>query len=170
MFVSLIAKIDAYGFNENTIKLLYPYLTNRKQSLKIKGSLSTLKRIPSGVPKGSIFGPILFKIFINDLFNFVGKDNLHNFIDDNTVFGKALSLNEQELQTLTESTITWSDQDHMIANPSKFHVIIITKNRKDAEGIEININSKVLKTGSEVVFVTGEMETSLENQYQRPTE
>ena len=148
----LIAKLDAYGFNENTIKLVYSYLMNRKQSVKIKVSLSALKRILSGVPQGSILGPILFNIFINDLFYFVGEDSLHNFADDNTISGNALSLNKliQELQTLTEGTISWFDQNHMIANPSKFHAIVIRKHRKDTEGIEININGKVLKIESEV--------------------
>ena len=82
----------------------------------------------------------------------MGDDNLHSFADDNTVSGNAPSLNEliQELQTLTENTISWFDQNHMIANSSKFHAIIIRKDRKDSEGIEININGKVLKPESEV--------------------
>ena len=153
----LIAKLDAYGFNENPIRLVYSNLTNRKQSVKIKGLLSALKRIVSGVPQGFIRGPILFNIFINDLFYFVGEDNLHNFADDNTVSGNALSLNEliQELQTLTESTISWFDQNHMIVNPSKFHAIIIRKDRKNTEGIEININGNVLKSESEVPLLIG---------------
>ena len=147
----LNAKLDAYGFKENTIRLVYSYLTNRKQSVKVKSFLSALKHILSGVPQGSILGPILFNIFINDLFYFVGEDNLHKFGDDNTVSGNALSLNEliQELQTFTESTISWFEQNHMIANPSKFHAIIIRKDRKNTEGIELNINGKVLKTESE---------------------
>ena len=101
----LIAKRDAYGFHENTIRLVYSYLKNRKQSVKIKGSLRALKLIISGVPQGSILESMLFNIFINDLF--LGKDNLHNFADDNTVSGNAPSLNKliKEVQTLTESTI-----------------------------------------------------------------
>ena len=143
----LIDELDAYGFNENTVRLVYSYLKNRKQSVNIKGSLSALKRILSGVPQGCILGPVLFNIFINDLSYFVGEDNLHNFADDNTISGNAPSLKEliQEFQTSTESTISWFDQNHMIANPSKFHAIIIKKDRKDTEGIEININGKVLK-------------------------
>ena len=92
-------------------------------------------------------------IFINDLFYFVSEDNLHKFTDDNTASGNALSLKEliQELQTLTESTTSWFDQNRMIANPSKFHAIIIRKDRKDTEGIVIKINGKVLNKESEVV-------------------
>ena len=63
----LIAKLDAYVFDENTVKLVCFYLKNRKQPVKIKGSLSALKRILSGVPQGSILGPILFNIFINPI-------------------------------------------------------------------------------------------------------
>ena len=147
-----IAKLDAYGFDENTIRLVYSYLKNRKQSVKIKGSLSALKRVLSSAPQGCVLGPILFNIFINDLFYFTIKDNLHNFVEDtvntdNTVSGNAPSFNEliQELQTLTESTISWFDQSHMIANPSKFYAVIIRKDRIDIEGMEININGKVLK-------------------------
>ena len=104
-------------------KIVYSYLTNRKQSVKIKGSLSGLKRILSGVAQGSILRPILFNIFINDLFHFVGEEH---------VSGNAPSLNEpiQEPQTLTESTISWFDQNRMIANASKFHAIVIRKDRK----------------------------------------
>ena len=85
----------------------------------------------------------------------MGEDNFHNFADDNTVSGNTPSLNElvQGLQTLTESTISWFDQNHMIANPSKFHAIIVTKDRKDTKGMEINIDSKVIKTESEVPLI-----------------
>ena len=66
----LIAKLEAYGFDRNTLKLFHSYLKDGKQVVKVKGFLGILKEIISGVPQGSIIGPILFNIFINDLFYF----------------------------------------------------------------------------------------------------
>ena len=93
----------------------------------------------------------------------MGEDNLHNFADDNTVSSNALSLNKliQELQTLTESTISWFDQNHMIANPSRFYAIIIRKDRKGTEGMETNIIGKVLKTESELPLLVIRLDSRL---------
>ena len=69
----------------------------------------------------------------------MSEDNLHNFADNNTVSGNALSLNKliQELQTLTESTISWFDQNHMIVNPSK------TKTESEVPLLSITLNNRL---------------------------
>ena len=80
----LLAKLEAYGLDDNALKLILSYLSGRKQCMKNGGYLSQRKLILSGVPQGSILGPILFNIFVNDIFLPLGSD-LHNFSDDNTV-------------------------------------------------------------------------------------
>ena len=80
----LIAKLHAYGLSMDAITFIYSYMKRRKQGVKINDTESLFKILLSGVPQGSILGPILFNIFINDLLFFINKAKLANFVDDNT--------------------------------------------------------------------------------------
>ena len=81
----LIAKLEAYGINENLLAYLHSYLSNRKQCVRINNVTSDLETIISGLPQSSIVGPILFNCFFNDYFCFIEKASVHNFADDNTL-------------------------------------------------------------------------------------
>ena len=85
-------KLNAHGADENALVLIYSYLKRRKQSVRINNTYSSFQTILSGVPQGSVLGPILFNVSINDLFLFIKQATLYNYADDNKLacFSKTL--------------------------------------------------------------------------------
>ena len=81
----LITKLHAYRLSFDTATFLNSYLKDRKQKVRIKNIFSAFQNILSGVTQGSILGPILFNIFLNDLLLCNKKSDLHNFANDNTI-------------------------------------------------------------------------------------
>ena len=82
----LIPKLGAYGFQKDALSFLKSYLTKRRARVPVNSNFSAWERIISRVSQGSILGPLLFKIFLNDLFFFVKNSDLSNYADDNTIY------------------------------------------------------------------------------------
>ena len=80
----LLAKLDAYGFSKNALRFIY--LTDRKQRVKVNGAFSEWQETKLGVPQGSVLGPLLFNIYINDLFYLLKDTDICNYADDTTIF------------------------------------------------------------------------------------
>ena len=79
----LIAKLEAYGLDNNSLNLLLDYLSFRKQRTKVGSAYSKWSKIRLGVPQGSI---LLFNIIINDIFMIIEQSDICNFADDNALY------------------------------------------------------------------------------------
>ena len=129
----LIAKLATYGFSDTILRYVYSYLSNRKQCIRINNTHSNYQKIISGVPQGSILGPILFNLSINYLLFFVSDVSLHNFADDNTLFAFAETIIEliEILHGGSEIVIDGLKNNKMIVNPDKFQAILLDKGKSD---------------------------------------
>ena len=92
----IIAKLEAYGFHIDALKLIHDYLSNRKQRVKVNDGYSSWKDIFYGVPQGFILGPLLFNIHLCDLFYFLKELDIASYADDTTIY----EVSEKKSQSL----------------------------------------------------------------------
>ena len=122
----LVAKLHAYGFDYKSLNLIYNYLQNRKQRVKIGNSFSSWAQILLGVPQGSILGPLLFNIFICDLFFVLCDNEMANYADDSTPFTVSDTIDSvlTKNKGIHEHFFTWLDNNAMKGNADKCHLLL----------------------------------------------
>ena len=117
----LLSKLSKYGFSPQILAWLKSFLIDRTQSVVLNGKHSIISKILSGVPQGTVLGPILFILFINDLQGCVKHSKVSFFADD-TRMSKKISC-EQDVSLLQEdlnSVIKWSKHNNMKLHEDKY--------------------------------------------------
>ena len=125
----LAVKLHYYGVQGNTLAWINSFLAKRSQRVVLDGQTSDSVQVTSGVPQGSVLGPVLFLLYINDLPNSLSS-KVHLFADDAIVYREMSSLADCEtLQQDLDKLTQWEKDWLMEFNPSKCEVLSVTRKR-----------------------------------------
>ena len=126
----LLKKLFTYGIRGKLLTWLHSYLKNREQTVVINGKHSFPARVESGVPQGTVLGPILFIIYLNDIEKCVKHSVLSSFADDTRLKRSINTTNDVALlQSDLSKTIDWSVENNMLLHQKKFELVCHTLNQ-----------------------------------------
>ena len=116
--------MEKYGIQGKALKWIKEFLINRKQTVVVEGHKSSFQWVKSGVPQGTVLGPILFVLYINDLLSSINYSKGFSFADDTKLIGaisgiKSVELLQEDLNTVME----WSKNNNMELHEKKFEVV-----------------------------------------------
>ena len=140
----LLLKLKCYNLDDNLIKLIENYISNRFLCIKLNSHFSSLKSIRVGVPQGSVLGPLLFLIFINDFLFLKTKSNKDLFADDTTLsFASAKGEFVNDVNHDLKIISNWIHSNRLVINWSKTNVMVLanSSSKMDVENIRISFGS-----------------------------
>ena len=123
----LLGKIESFGITGHTLRWVQAFLTDRIQQVHVNGAHSEWANVTSGIPQGSVLGPILFVLYINDLPSNINS-NVYMFADDTKIFNNIKSPEDQViLQKDLDILAKWSDKWLLRFHPNKCKVMHLGK-------------------------------------------
>lgn len=151
----LLSKLNLLGVNKELIDWIKSYLTNRSQYVEIKGAKSGILKVTSGVPQGSVLGPVLFLCYINDIAEGIDSSlTVRLFADDCLIYSKISNQNDQAtLNSALEKIHEWCTKWKMKINLDKTVFARITNKTKNALLFDYDLNGKRLKRVSHFKYL-----------------
>ena len=127
---------------ESVVNWVRNWLSGRKQSVVVEGEESSWRPVISGVPQGSVLGPILFLIYINDLENEIGS-NILKFADDTKMFRRVESQEDRhKLQVDLNKLVKWAEKWQMLFNKDKCKCLHIGQANAETNYLSVTVNGK----------------------------
>jgi len=152
----LLNKLYCYGIRGIALNWIKDYLTNRMQFVSYNNSISEMKSVDIGVPQGSILGPLLFLLYVNDLPMISKELSFIQFADDTSIFinGKSLSDMSKIMNTEMKNVCKWLKCNMLTLNVSKTNYMIMTNKGKfyDKNECQITIDGSVLNCVQNTTF------------------
>ena len=159
----LLRKLEEIGIRGVSLEFFRSYLSNRQQFVHLNGIDSSLKKISIGVPQGSILGPILFLIYINDLPDISSNLNFTLFADDTTV-----TLSGEDLPSLTSQVNNelnllndWAIQNRLTINTDKTEYILFSNRLANIDDIQLKIGQDKLTLTTNYKFLGIDLDNKL---------
>ena len=123
----LLAKIKSYGNEGNILKWIKEFLENRQQHVIVNGNYSERSKVTSGIPQGSVLGPLVFVLYINDLPDCI-LSQVFLFSDDTKMFGHIQNSDDQKIfQDDITRLQAWADKWLLKFHPEKCKLLAIGK-------------------------------------------
>ena len=146
-FDILLGKLKYYGIEGTSLNLIKSYLTNRFQYVQFENSESGLREITTGIPQGSILGPLFFSVFINDLVNSSAKFQFLMYADDTTIYFNLedfpLVNREIKINCELEKVNTWLKLNKLAINVDKTKCMFFHK-RRSITPLQFSMNNRAI--------------------------
>jgi len=160
----LLSKLDYYGIKNMALDLLRSYLTNRKQFVQCETAKSQINVIRTGVPQGSILGPLLFTIYINDLHRATDLFEIIIYADDTALCGSVSTLNDESIKLIhehLEKISNWLKLNKLSPNNDKTKYMLFHNKQKIITPVTINFDGKSIESVNHFKYLGITLDNSL---------